>query len=138
MTRAATVVPAETDLLCEGCGYTLNGLPESGNCPECGKPIAQSIDAGRVPSPWEQARDTSSFLSTTSAVLLRPTSFFRTLATRIDEKPARRFARIHWLIAALLLGIAGHLHIAYLSGIFADQGHWADGWFWIVLAFVLL
>src|SRR3954464_620053 len=27
MSRIAPVVPAETDILCEGCGYTLNGLP---------------------------------------------------------------------------------------------------------------
>lgn len=27
---------------CEGCGYSLHGVPSDGNCPECGKPIAES------------------------------------------------------------------------------------------------
>jgi len=32
---------------CEGCGYDLQGVPAAGNCPECGKPIAESTVATR-------------------------------------------------------------------------------------------
>ena len=38
-------VPAETDILCAHCGYALNGLPQTGLCPECGEPIADSTTA---------------------------------------------------------------------------------------------
>ena len=32
-----------TDLYCIGCGYNLYTLPARGNCPECGKPIGDSL-----------------------------------------------------------------------------------------------
>ncbi len=50
-----TQPPAESDLLCEFCGYILNGLQATqGNCPECGKPTADSVEPGhRVDSPIE-------------------------------------------------------------------------------------
>ncbi|WP_428937524.1 hypothetical protein [Fontivita pretiosa] len=39
----ATLVPDQSDLVCEGCGYALTALARQGNCPECGKPITESI-----------------------------------------------------------------------------------------------
>jgi hypothetical protein len=113
MTRAATIVPAETDLLCEGCGYTLNGLPESGNCPECGKPIAESIGSQRILPAWEVQSDRRSFWATTYQVTFHPTSFFRTLATRRNQQLALKFARLHWLIAALGFGLASLSHFVW-------------------------
>ena len=56
MTRVAPVVPAETDLLCERCGYVLNGLPADGRCPECGTPLDESVNYRRHPPAWERAR----------------------------------------------------------------------------------
>src|SRR5205809_1111709 len=110
MTRVAPMVPAETDLLCEGCGYTLNGLPEESNCPECGKPLAQSRRSVRRVPAWESGdgRDVRNFLATTAAVLFRPTQFYKTLATRRDVRPARLFADIHWTITSLLFGAAAY------------------------------
>lgn len=35
------------DLPCRGCQYNLRGLPHSGNCPECGKPIRNSLPRGK-------------------------------------------------------------------------------------------
>ena len=32
-----------TDLYCIGCGYNLYTLPARGNCPECGRPIGDSL-----------------------------------------------------------------------------------------------
>ena len=113
MPRVAPIVPTETDVLCEGCGYTLNGLPETGNCPECGRPIAQSAGAQhRVLPAWEQphVKRGRAFGRVTLDVLLRPTHFYRTLATRADASAARRFAEIHWLVASNLLGVAAYLH----------------------------
>ena len=114
MSRVAATIPAENDLLCEGCGYTLNGLPDDSQCPECGKPIAESTGVGRREPPvWESARERrfAALLSTSAEVLFRPTRFYRTLATRRDTRPARKFARIHWWMASVLLGAAAFAHV---------------------------
>ncbi|CAN5412696.1 hypothetical protein BH09PLA1_BH09PLA1_27820 [soil metagenome] len=113
MARVAPVVPAETDILCEKCGYTLSGLPESGNCPECGQPIAASTieDRREVPR-WEQSDSPGAvdFLATTLAVVLHPTRFFRSLTTRGQIAPARRFAGRQWIISSILFGSAAFFH----------------------------
>src|SRR5438874_2563719 len=109
MTRVATIVPAETDLLCEGCGYTLNGLPETGNCPECGKPIRESIGSQRLVPQWEDIPSRiwqRSFIATSVQIIFHPAHFYRTLATRGDTSLAFRFAQRHWLISSFLLGLA--------------------------------
>ena len=116
MSRVAPVVPADDDILCEGCGYTLNGLPESGNCPECGTPIASStFEDRREPPAWEQPQFSlvRRFTRTTADVLVRPTRFFRTLPTRVASPAAKRFAVIHWWIAGALFALAAMGHAAW-------------------------
>lgn len=113
MPRVAPVVPAETDILCEKCGYTLNGLPDDGRCPECGEPIdASAAGDRRVPPAWERGELplVRRFLPTTFSVLFRPKHFFRTLTTRGDLAPALNFARIHRAITAVLFGATGAIH----------------------------
>jgi hypothetical protein len=110
----ATIPPAEHDLLCEGCGYTLSGLPDDSNCPECGKPIAESTGVGRrEPPAWETATRAraGAFFTTSAHVLFRPTHFYRTLATRRDARRARTFAHIHWAVVSVLFGVAASVHL---------------------------
>jgi hypothetical protein len=134
MASAAAIAPDESDVLCEGCGYRLNGLPENGNCPECGKPIEQSLGTHRQYTEFEASPSLETFFTTSRKVLFRPTQFYRTVLTRAPTSLAWRFALVHELVTALALGIAAHLHIAYLSGLFGGVGHWSDGWFWLVAA----
>jgi hypothetical protein len=110
---AAADVPADTAILCEGCGYTLDGLPLHSNCPECGKPIAESTsDDNRRPPAWEAGADhpLRRFVSSSWQVLIRPSHFFRTSTARGPLAPPRRFAFIHWAIASVLFGAAGAAH----------------------------
>lgn len=44
----------EFTLLCERCGYVIEGLPHQGACPECGKPIAESLPERRTGTAWQR------------------------------------------------------------------------------------
>lgn len=110
---AANGVPAESDWLCEGCGYVLNGLPPDGNCPECGQPMRESAADLRHGPLWEQPDANgplARFFLTTVAVLFRPTRFYRSFATRGSRERSARFAHIHWALSGALLGTAAWLH----------------------------
>ena len=107
MTRAAVSIPDESALLCEGCGYTLSGLPVDSMCPECGKPIPESAPELRNASAWEQRNQ---WLRTTLMVLFQPARFYRTLATRATGGAAWEFAMSHWIISSILLLTAAQIH----------------------------
>jgi hypothetical protein len=111
----ATRAPEETDILCENCGYMLNGLPPSGNCPECGSAIDLSVSERlRQPPLWEIIGDPRPkwlrFLLTTLQIIFTPTRFYRGTTSRSQILPAHRFAQIQWLICALILGFAAWIH----------------------------
>jgi len=111
----ATQAPDETDILCENCGYMLNGLPASGNCPECGMTIDTSVsERFRQPSLWEHIGDPRPkwlrFLLTTSQIIFHPKRFFRSSTSRGQIDIAYQFAQIHWAISALLFGFAAWIH----------------------------
>lgn len=117
MPAYAANIPADTDLLCESCGYMLNGLPNEGNCPECGTPIADSTHrSGRTLSPWETG---DSLIHTSVEVTFRPARFYRSLKTRVagpELRRARHFASIHWAVAGLLITLAIIGHYALTLG----------------------
>ena len=149
LTADATFDPAtldgEADVLCESCGYRLNGLPDDGNCPECGEPVSLSTTASpRVASAWEASPSASSFAGTSARVVFGPTEFFRTLRTRVDAEADRRskqFSRLHLAIAALLAGLAVQQHGAAVSaswgqGVLADFGRLPGVVIWLIVGLI--
>jgi hypothetical protein len=126
MPRVATVVPADTDLLCEFCGYTLNGLPDTGNCPECGQPIRDSGGSTRHLAAFEAHPSLRTFLQTTGAALFRPGAFFRGLATRQTSAAASWFSRTHRGLAALLFSMAVSGHFVVQQAIAFRATRWDE------------
>lgn len=106
-------VPLEGEVLCEHCGYGLSGLPDGGLCPECGKPVSDSLsEDGRVLPPWETQRLTlGNWLRTTGDVLTHPKGFFRRLRTREASSRSRVFALLHQWVSAYVLSVAAALHL---------------------------
>jgi predicted RNA-binding Zn-ribbon protein involved in translation (DUF1610 family) len=62
----------EYTLLCEKCGYVIEGLETDGNCPECGKPIVESLPERRVGTPWQQKPGVGSLVRTWWMTLRHP------------------------------------------------------------------
>lgn len=88
-------------LLCESCGYTLDGLPADGECPECGRAVVGSIPARRLGSPWQSARSIRTWVQTNYLVLRRPSSLFDHL--RVDRTHRNSLLFINLLLAGGLL-----------------------------------
>jgi hypothetical protein len=112
MPRVAPAV--ETDLLCEGCGYILNGLPPGGNCPECGKPISESIGDHRSFSAFEESPSFFNFIRTTLAIIFTTRKFYLNLITRKVTLAAVHFYDFHILLASALFAFAAFGHFIWL------------------------
>jgi len=146
MTRDGVMVPAETSVLCEGCGYTLDGLPTTGQCPECGLAIEQSLGgSGRTLPAWEDPAaggPLRRFVSTTTKAVFHTRHFYQTLATRRYDHAAYRFAQLHWAISAILFAAALSIHASwfheYQAGPKLPGGPWLVGAVIAVLTYLML
>ena len=100
--RSPADLPKPHDPWCELCGYNLTGIDLEKRCPECGKPIAESLapDA-RPPTPWE-SRPTLTNVAVIKEQLTRiirePRQLFFAMPTLTGQRAAQR-----WLIASILL-----------------------------------
>jgi len=72
------------------------------------------------------------FLATSAAVLFRPTRFYRTLATRIDNPRAVTFGQAYWVVASMLLALAAYGHATWF--IFGDVKSRLNALQWLLLA----
>jgi hypothetical protein len=121
MPSAVANIPAETDLLCEFCGYVLNGLPDGANCPECGHATADSAPSLRGKPAWERLGFLpTNFYKSTFEVLFHPYRFYRALGTRLDRNRSRWFGMIHIAIVSLLMGTTLFIHAG--SFVYLPQG----------------
>jgi len=106
----------EYTLLCERCGYVIEGLDQSGKCPECGKPIVESLPERRVGTPWQQSPGVGSMLRTWWMTLRHP---LRTLdEMQLRPIPLSRMVIKPLLLIALLFVTFGSAQILFIGEVF--------------------
>jgi hypothetical protein len=96
-------------LLCERCGYALEGLGEdpAAACPECGTSVAASLPSSRPGTRWQRAPGAAALLATGWATLRHPGRTFR--GAMIEERRARALLR-WWLGLSGLIGASVQVH----------------------------
>ncbi|MBU6413189.1 MAG: hypothetical protein KGS45_06925 [Planctomycetes bacterium] len=102
LTAATTTPPnhASTALLCESCGYPIGDLPTSSACPECARPISESLPASRPGSPWQNRPGFVSWLDTAIRLIRAPRTLFTSI--RITPSGSNRLLFINLSLAGLL------------------------------------
>jgi hypothetical protein len=90
----------EYTLLCGRCGYVLEGIvAEGGACPECGKPVAESLPAARPGTAYQRDPRPATFVRTFIAMHESPGREFRLM--RVDPRADRALL----VRAAVLCGV---------------------------------
>jgi hypothetical protein len=72
-------IPTIDALLCERCGYELDGLELDTGCPECALPIRTSLPRRRPGSPYQNRRKLTSLFKTMLLVMFCPKRTIRNL-----------------------------------------------------------
>lgn len=108
----------EYELLCEGCGYSIEGLPGDGVCPECAKPIVESVPGSRVGSAWQQDPGLSSWAETIFALMRHPRRALRAVA--IEPNHSGTFGNTNVVWAGFVLALTFTLSVAF-GWVFRDQ-----------------
>jgi len=78
-------------LLCEPCGYVVEGLDPASACPECGKPIAESLPERRIGTPYQHRPTLRNLAKTWWMTVRHP---IRTLDVMRFNRPFGEFATI--------------------------------------------
>jgi hypothetical protein len=133
----------EYTLLCERCGYVLEGLDQAGVCPECGKPITESLPCDRPGTLWQQKPSPWSLLRTWFRVLRHPKqSFDQMNCIEQDGIALTCFGMLNSLAAVFVLVLAitifsalDEIGYVFLLGFF-EVFYWLIGFLyaWIAVA----
>ena len=99
--------------LCERCGYCITGLLLTGNCPECGFAVRESLPGGRrQPNAWQlnefRPRGLLEVVRMQWRILRDPT-FFERLPVHGDLGTARHFWWVTFMLMLLVLLICSYL-----------------------------
>src|SRR5437899_8023235 len=87
-------------LLRETCGYDLAATPSNALCPECARPVSESLPHCRQGTAWQRAPGLFSWALTCERVLIRPTREFSRVSL---AQPATRLLVTNLLLAGSLL-----------------------------------
>jgi hypothetical protein len=112
-----TKTPDPDALLCEACGYALAGIDTDAVCPECGRPVADSLPARRVGSPWQRRPSAGAWFATCVAGLGRPVVSWSTV--RIERQRAIGLLFASAMVTGLLF-TGGPAAVAWRSGAGGD------------------
>ncbi len=96
-------------LLCERCGYPLEGLPAHGpeaNCPECGLAIAASLPSRRKGSAWLVEPGPGALMRTAWLMVRHPVAGWDTV--RVDQKRSRNLE----VLMSMVAGVVGAIPLA--------------------------
>lgn len=141
-----TPSPDEYTLLCERCGYVIEGLPTSAPCPECATPIESSLpEFTRLGTPYQLNPSSAALFATARAMLLRPRKTLRSMqiGSKHDIPLEDRFSFTALAAASLILLLALVAHT--IAGCIAHPESWPDALrdlfiaflFWLVGATIL-
>jgi hypothetical protein len=113
--------------LCERCGYCITGLPLTGNCPECGFAVRDSLPGGRRrQNAWQlnefRPRGLLEVVRMQWRILCDPT-FFEHLPVQGQISTARHF---WWVTFILILLISINASWLLTAG-FSSRGRWYEG-----------
>jgi len=125
--------PEERAPLCESCGYNLSHHEMSGRCPECGRPVAQSLAEGRRSpvrwGPFAHGLHPTGFARATWEAWFAPRRFFGSLSARTGLVSAGAFLLAHVGLTAVgfSLGICTGVGVVVGEDIPADA-FYVVGW----------
>jgi hypothetical protein len=105
---------------CEKCGYEIVGLPLTTNCPECGRPVKESLPERRTVPAFAAAKtwadSVRAFWPTVRAAVTDQT-FFDRLAVRRGHVPARTL----FLLVCVLNAVIVFLGLLAFQWFFGDR-----------------
>lgn len=113
--RRKTEWKDEYTLLCERCGYIIEDLDHSLPCPECGKPISESLPERRAGTPWQQNPSFKSLIQTWWMTIRHP---LRTLDIVRFNKSEYGELTAYTCIATHLIPIGTTLVLLLIDGSF--------------------
>lgn len=109
----------DATLLCEQCGYVLEGLDEGGACPECGQKIAESLPSRRMGTPFQVSPGWRGFLRQSQMLMLRPAELFGSM--RVESDPNALLFFLSSALAAMSLVGPIVIFVALLGASMEDR-----------------